>query len=166
MFLMIPTTCWKNFQVWVLTNKVIFYWFWTIMKKSFFMKFDIFNIFFVDEFFHGWVLKHENWWNGCQKTFLNVCQWLYDELWTLKNSMKFTLVKKNFFENEIFDFHENFFDVMIWLQKVFWPTETIKSLPKTFLQRYYDIFFITQYFLWNFSKTIFTMFVLFWTKFL
>ena len=101
------------------------------MKMSFFMKFDIFNIYFMDEFFPGWVLEHENLWIWCQKTFLNVCPWHFDEFWTLKNSMKFTLVRNFFFQNEIFNFYENNLDVIIWLQNVFWLTETIKSLSKT-----------------------------------
>ena len=156
---------WKNFQVWVLTKKTISYHLRDLIKKSFFVKFEIFNICSMDEFLQGWVLTYENSKNWCKKTFLNVCQYHFDEILTLKNSMMFTLVKKKFLVSQILKFHEKNFDDLVWLQNAFWLTQMIKSLTKTFLRRYYDIFLMNQYFFWNFSKTIFAMFGLLWTKY-
>ena len=43
----------------------------------------------------------------------------------------------------------------IWLQNVFGVIKMIKSLPKTFLRTYYEVFFITHKFYWKLSKTAF-----------
>ena len=43
----------------------------------------------------------------------------------------------------------------IWLQNVFGVIKVIKSLPKTFLRTYYEVFFLTHNFFWKLSKTVF-----------
>ena len=103
---------WKNFQVWVLTKKTISYHLRDLIKKSFFVKFEIFNICSMDEFLQGWVLTYENSKNWCKKTFLNVCQYHFDEILTLKNSMMFTLVKKNIWSVKFWNFIKKI--LMIW----------------------------------------------------
>ena len=45
--------------------------------------------------------------------------------------------------------------MIIWLQNVFCVIKVIKSLPKTFLRTYYEVFFITHTFYWKLSKIAF-----------
>ena len=122
---------------------------------SLFVKLDIFNIQNMDEFFQVWVLAHQNSFIWCEITCLKPWTTHFNDLLTSKNSIKIISIQNKNFQLRNFNF-ENFFLVMtIWLQNVFGVIKVIKSLPKTFLRTYYEVFFLTHKFFWKLSKTVF-----------
>ena len=123
-----------------------------MIKMLLFVKLDIFNIQNMDEFFQVWVLTDQNSFIRCKITSVIPETTHCNDLLTSTNSIKITYIKTINFQLRNFKFENFFMEMTIWFQNVFWTIEVIKSLPKTFLVTYYEVFFIIHNFFWKLSK--------------
>ena len=76
--------------------------------------------------------------------------------WLRKIPWKLHKPQIKIFNFEISILKKKYLVMRIWLQNIFGVIKVIKSLPKTFLGTYYEVFFITHKFFWILSKTIFS----------